>query len=96
MKKLQIGTYVMSLICEHCHQQSHAWMTHALQQHPADNSYDVVKPEEEDNKTNGAVVANDQQNAEADVDEQEGSDDPDVNDGDSAHDNEEEDELQVT
>ncbi len=56
----------------------------------------MVKPEEEDNKTNGAVVANDQQNAEADVDEEEGSDDPDVNDGDSAHDNEEEDELQVT
>jgi len=31
MKKLLIGTYVMSLICEHYHQQSHAWMTHALQ-----------------------------------------------------------------
>ncbi len=56
----------------------------------------MVKPEEEDNKTNGAVVANDQQNAEADVDEEEGSADSDVNEGGSAHNSEEDDESQVT
>ena len=52
--------------------------------------------EEEDKKTNGAVVANDQRNAEAEIDEEEGSADSDVNEGDSAHNNEEDDESQVT
>ena len=85
-----------SLISKHCHQQRYAWMTYAVQLQPADNSYDVVKPEEEDKTTNGAVVANDQQNAEAEVDEEEGSADCDVNEGGSAHNSEEDDESQVS
>ncbi|KAL0044108.1 hypothetical protein WJX82_010073 [Trebouxia sp. C0006] len=61
-----------------------------------DNSYDVDKlEEEEDKKTNGAVVGNDQRNAEAEVDEEEGSADSDVNEGDSAHNSEEDDESQA-
>lgn len=88
---------IESLICKHRHQRSYVRMTHAVQQHPADNSYDVDKlEEEEDKKTNGAVVANDQRNAEAEIDEEEGSADSDVNEGDSAHNNEEDDESQVT
>lgn len=97
VQKLQIGAYVTSLICEHCHQQSHAWMTHTSRWHSADNSYDVDKLEEQDKETgrHDTIVANDQQDAQADVDDEEVSSDSDDSDRPDLNSEEDDESLQI-
>ena len=72
-------------------------MTHTSRWHSADNSYDVDKLEEQDKETgrHDTIVANDQQDAQADVDDEEVSSDSDDSDRPDLNSEEDDESLQI-